>query len=211
MMGCHTTDDCRYLSSCLSTNDHFRVNTLTPSWRRRFRTSGIWPPWSCRLVEGIRSYLGQYWLLANWVIFKGRTTRNISQCWFFLPIYNQKGCQQRYWYQGKSTLLRDCALRRLHRGSFTWDWGFILHDDVIKWEHFPRYWSFVRGIHRWPVNSPLKGQWRGALVFFFDLHLNKRSSKQSGGWWFETLSRSLWRHCNASGKKLLLRNYTMKQ
>ena len=32
-----------------------------------------------------------------------------------------------------------------------------LHDDVIKWNHFPRYWS--------PVNSPHKGQWRGALTF----------------------------------------------
>ena len=39
------------------------------------------------------------------------------------------------------------------------------HDDVIKWKHFPRHWSFVRGIHRWPVNSLHKGQWRGALVF----------------------------------------------
>ena len=39
------------------------------------------------------------------------------------------------------------------------------HDDVIKWKHFPRYWSFVRGIHRSPVNSPHKGQWRGALMF----------------------------------------------
>ena len=27
--------------------------------------------------------------------------------------------------------------------------------------------------------------------------LNKRLSKQSWGWWFETPSRSLWRHCNA--------------
>ena len=41
------------------------------------------------------------------------------------------------------------------------------HDDVIKWRHFPRYWPFVRGIHRSPVNSPQKGQWRGALMFFF--------------------------------------------
>ena len=41
------------------------------------------------------------------------------------------------------------------------------HDDVIKWKHFPRYWPFVRGIHRSPVNSPHKGQWRGALMFFF--------------------------------------------
>ena len=29
----------------------------------------------------------------------------------------------------------------------------------------PRYWPFVRGIHRYLVNSPHKGQWRGALMF----------------------------------------------
>ena len=40
-----------------------------------------------------------------------------------------------------------------------------LHDDVIKWKHFPRYWPFVRGIHRWPVDSPHKGQWRGVWMF----------------------------------------------
>ena len=39
------------------------------------------------------------------------------------------------------------------------------HDDVIKWKTFPRYWPFVWGIHRWPVNSPHIGQWRGALMF----------------------------------------------
>ena len=39
------------------------------------------------------------------------------------------------------------------------------HDDVIKWKPFPRYWPFVRGIHRSPVNSPHKGQSRGALMF----------------------------------------------
>ena len=48
-------------------------------------------------------------------------------------------------------------------------WGLVvhicIHDDVIKWKHFPRYWPFVPGIHWSPVNSPHKGQWRGALVF----------------------------------------------
>ena len=39
--------------------------------------------------------------------------------------------------------------------------------EVIKWKHFPRYWPFVRGIHRSPVDSPDKGQWRGALMFSF--------------------------------------------
>ena len=38
------------------------------------------------------------------------------------------------------------------------------HDDVIKWKHFPCYWPFVRGIHRSPVNSPHKGQRRGARM-----------------------------------------------
>ena len=38
-------------------------------------------------------------------------------------------------------------------------------DDVIKWKHFPRYWPFMRGIHRSPVNTSHKGQWRGALMF----------------------------------------------
>ena len=35
---------------------------------------------------------------------------------------------------------------------------YISYDDVIKWKHIPRYWPFVRGIHRSPVNSPHKGQ-----------------------------------------------------
>ena len=40
-----------------------------------------------------------------------------------------------------------------------------VHDDVIKWKHFPRYWPFVRGIHQSPVNSLHKGKWRVALMF----------------------------------------------
>ena len=39
-----------------------------------------------------------------------------------------------------------------------------IHDDVIKWKHFSRYWPFLRGIHRSPVNSPHQGQWRRALM-----------------------------------------------
>ena len=38
-------------------------------------------------------------------------------------------------------------------------------DDIIKWEHFLRYWPFVRGIHRSPVNSPMKGPWCGFFMF----------------------------------------------
>ena len=58
------------------------------------------------------------------------------------------------------------------------------------------------------VTGPLCGEFTGPGEFptqrpvtwrfdvFFDLHLNKRLSKQPWGWWFDTLSWSLWRHCN---------------
>ena len=45
------------------------------------------------------------------------------------------------------------------------DASTLYHDDVIKWKHFPRYWPFVRGIHRSPVDSTHKGQRRGDLMF----------------------------------------------
>ena len=58
---------------------------------------------------------------------------------------------------GNSSLPCDTIWRR-------WT-GSLLHDDVIKWKNFPRYWPFVRGIYRSLVNSLHKGQWRGALMF----------------------------------------------
>ena len=69
------------------------------------------------------------------------------------------------------------------------------HDDVIKWKHFRRYWAFVRGIHRSPMNSPHRRPVTRSFGVFFDLRLNKQLSKQSRCWWFEMPSRPLWRHC----------------
>ena len=59
-------------------------------------------------------------------------------------------------------------------------------------KHFPRYWSFEWGIHRHPQKRPVT--W--SFHIFFELCLNKRFRKQLWGWWFETLSRPFWRHCN---------------
>ena len=57
-------------------------------------------------------------------------------------------------------LTRNCVSQHHWNGD-----AAISHDDVIKWKHFQRNWPFVRGIHRSPVDSPHKGQWRRALVF----------------------------------------------
>ena len=75
-----------------------------------------------------------------------------------------------YQYSGWQNEIRliwtDCAQTTMSRhGNYKYPKTPTFHDDVIKWKHFPRYWSFLRGIYRSPVNSPHKGQWRGALVF----------------------------------------------
>ena len=64
----------------------------------------------------------------------------------------------------------------------------FIHDDVIKWKHFPRYWAFLRGIRRSPVNSPHKGQGRGALVFSL-------ICAWANGWANHRGAGDLWRRC----------------
>ena len=55
-------------------------------------------------------------------------------------------------------------------------------------------------------NSPVTGEFptqtpvMRSFDVFFDLRLNKQLSKQSWGWWFETPSSQLGRHCNVLGK-----------
>ena len=56
-------------------------------------------------------------------------------------------------------------------------------------------------------NSPVTGEFPAQRLVtrsfdvFFDLRLNKRLSKQSRGWWFETLSHPLWRHRNVHSEQ----------
>ena len=71
----------------------------------------------------------------------------------------------------KMDLIQDCSISISNALEILQPWAEpsigcrSIRDDIVKWKHFPRYWSFVRGIHRSPVDSPNKGQWRGALVF----------------------------------------------
>ena len=86
-------------------------------------------------------------------------------------------------------------------------WLDSCHDDVIKWKHFLRYGPCAG-------NSPVTGEFPSqrpvtrTFDVFFDLRLNKRLSKQSRRRWFETPSRSLWRHCNVEGCRLCQVNKT---
>ena len=89
------------------------------------------------------------------------------------------------------------------RNAWWWIIPFVKdcdsHDDVIKWKHFPHYWSICAGNSPVPGEFPAQRPVTRSFDVFFDLRLNKRLSKQSWGWWFETLPCSSWRHCNEHG------------
>ena len=85
-----------------------------------------------------------------------------------------------------------------NHASFGIIWRTVKCISYMMTSSNPHYWPFLRGIHRSPVNSLTKGQWRRAFMFSLICALTKRLSKQSWGWWFETPLPSLWRHCNAN-------------
>ena len=57
-----------------------------------------------------------------------------------------------------------------------------------------------------PGEFPAQRPVTQSFDIFFDLRLNKRLSQQSRGWWFETLSRPLGRHCNVTAGGLAALN-----
>ena len=99
--------------------------------------------WTCFKIYGV-------WV--HYIDFLSGDTKQLLLFW------------TKQWVRYACTILKsDYALRiEVSGGWYTYS---FFHDDVIKWKHYPRYWPFVRGIHWSPVNSPHKGQWRGALMF----------------------------------------------
>ena len=73
---------------------------------------------------------------------------------------------------------------------------------MSRWRHqmetFSALLAICAGKSPVPGEFPTQRPVTRSFDVFFDRRPNKRLSKQTWGWWFETLSCSLWRHCNAS-------------
>ena len=83
----------------------------------------------------------------------------------------------------------------------------ILISYLIQQQRHPVWWrhqmeKFSALLAICAGNSPVAGEFpsqrpvRRSFDVFYDLRLNTILRKQSWGWWFETLSRPLWRQCN---------------
>ena len=96
------------------------------------------------------------------------------------------------------------------RGEFTGE--FTTQRPVTRsfaiYIYIRLYWSHFWLVHGIKIHSELTVKQckidKGDV--FCDLRLNKRWSTQSGGWWFETPSRPLWRYCNGWGLRCFWRN-----
>ena len=80
-----------------------------------------------------------------------------------------------------------------------WDYSPMI-SRKSWWRHqmetFSALLAISTGNSPFPGGFPAQRPVMRSFDVFFDLCLNKRLSKQPWGWWFETLSCPLWRHCN---------------
>ena len=117
----------------------------------------------------------------------------LKKCCFFVCLFN---------------LIYSFPMRFLVRSQVCNHW---YPDNFTQWQtvkaEFKSWWRHQMGtfstlLDLCEENSPVTGEFSTqrpvtqSFDVFFDLHLNKRLSNPSRRQWFETPSRSLWRHCN---------------
>ena len=90
-------------------------------------------------------------------------------------------------------------------GLLHWLWAIIRPTSMQMLLPMHAWWrhqmeTFSASLAICAGNSPVPGEFPAqrpvtrSFDVFFDLRLNKQLSKHSRDWWFETLSRPLWRH-----------------
>ena len=125
----------------------------------------------------------------------------IKLCWFI---------------RNRRMISRNTLIACMYQKALIWD-SCALVWYVFCWETFMAggrwYHTMVTSSNGniFRVTGHLSGEFTGHRLIprtkasdaefgdFFDLRMNKRLSKQWWGWWFETPSCPLWRHCNAMG------------
>ena len=102
---------------------------------------------------------------------------------------------------GPNTIMLMTAILLYRHGYLALGWIATTNPDVMMTSSNGNIFRVTGHLcgeftgHRWIPRTKASG---AEIWCFLDLRPNKRLSKQSWGWWFETLLRPLWRHCNVS-------------
>ena len=118
----------------------------------------------------------------DWNVSSGRRDYNfinhkITQSWQFSYLPTPHGQWNTHRSQCQSISFQDNMMTSSNGNIFRVT-GHLCGNSLVTGE-FPAQRPVTRSVD-----------------IFYDLRPNKRLSKQSWGWWFETLSRPLWCHCN---------------
>ena len=116
-----------------------------------------------------------------------------------------------WWIQYRSLKHNDALLSNQSRSLPKYSMGSCMQSQYqLIFTGYFGIWDFVmmssqNGNTSCVVTGPLWGESTGHV---FDLRLNKRLSIQSRSRWFETSSRSLWRHCNDNHRNRAIWKWT---
>ena len=122
--------------------------------------------WGCSLRPSKTNDIVFFWLILP-ISMKVTLLafEQLYECWEMIETIKISLCNYRYIFHQVNAATEGgwCNQNQIKHSKAVC--SFMCHGDVIKWKHFPRCWPYVRGIHRSPVDSPHKGQWRGTLMF----------------------------------------------
>ena len=119
---------------------------------------------------------------------------NIFRCIFFQTIFTEQMTHfhMHIFFKGNVYILMQMSLKSVHLIT---DWSICYMMTSSNGNIF-RVTGHLCGNSPVPGEFPAQRPVTRSFDVFFDQRLNKRLSKQSYGWWFETLSCPLWRHSN---------------
>ena len=164
-------------------------------------------------------YLNQWWNIVNSNLNVNKILSKIHRFSFkkmnayenvvcemgaILSQWDIKSISKRTFHTLSSHIYPCIRLKKTHQTIFVIVWHrsrkLSQSQRNTWWRHqmetFSASLAICAGNSPVPCEFPAQRPVTRSFDVFFDLRLNKRLSKQSWGWWFETLSRPLWRHRN---------------
>ena len=168
-----------------------------------------WVIWMCRRFDPLFWHFGD-WTRSFWGTFchpltskrsfGGTKTTNLYRIRSFWPQIPNPPPPPGDWplviWTNSNKKESSSVIHLIQHVSYFCDINLLQCYAVTTESFFPTSWWRHQMETFSPVNSPQQRPVTRSFNVFFDLRLNKRLSKHSWSWWFETLSRSLWCHHN---------------
>ena len=151
------------------------------------------------------------WSPTNGIFIFGKSIRLLRALQLFIPVAQHSHCITYITFIARTDAWRVstcmCTGHRVY---------ILIREPVLVsrpwWRHqmeiFSALLTICAGNSPIPCEFPTQRPVTRSFDVYFDLHPNKRLSKHSWGWWFETQSHPLWRHRNEAKRGCVRSHYS---